>query len=181
MELAVGERAKVQTQEKIFNVEETGKLVKELKEEGKVVGSIEGVWDIFGIGYLKFIEFAKNQCDVLVVLVSSDQYARANKGEGRPVYNQYERSRVLAAVNGVDIVCLEENPPALFGTEEYENYMRYVTQTIHPDKLIVSTKADAGVEIKKTRAASLDIEFVPYNREPDLHTTQLLQKLEEVF
>jgi len=167
---------------KIMNLDTLAARVKELKELGKVIGYIEGVWDIYHDGYVDFIEFAKSQCDVLVVLVASDDYAKTNKGnlekgDVRPIFNQKRRCRVIAKNEDVSLVLEGENPPAKFGTEKYEDYMRFVTQTIKPDKIIVNTITDAGTEIKRARATAIDAEFVTCEIEPPTSTSKIANDL----
>ncbi|MCX7591641.1 MAG: adenylyltransferase/cytidyltransferase family protein, partial [Kiritimatiellae bacterium] len=49
-------------------------------------------------------EFARQQGDVLVVGVNSDESVRRIKGRGRPVVAQEDRTRLLAALEAVDYV-----------------------------------------------------------------------------
>lgn len=162
---------------KIGSVEEISQRVGGLKEQGKIIGWIEGVWDILHIGHIEFIEFAKSQCETLVVFVASDEYAKVNKGEGRPIFKQQQRSIVLSAITDIDLICEGNNPPARWDTEEYEIYMRGVTQAITPNITIVSTKTDINPEIKIARAQKIGAKFVPFEKDPPSSSSKIIEIL----
>lgn len=163
---------------KIGNVEETSKRVKEFKLQGLKVGYIEGVWDVFHIGHLQFIEFSKKQCDKLLVVIASDAYARTNKGPDRPIFKQFERGRVVAGIADVDLVCLEDNPPAKWNSKAYEDYISFAMQELSPDFMIVSMATDVNPEIKENRAKKIGVKFIRFNEPPPSSSTEIIRKLE---
>jgi cytidyltransferase-like protein len=58
-----------------------------------------GVFDIFHIGHLRYLEAAAAMGDVLIVSVTRD--ACVNKGNGRPIYPELERLAVIKALRCV--------------------------------------------------------------------------------
>ena len=60
-----------------------GKLDKEALEkarsEGKKIGLVQGSWDQFHIGHLRYIKKAKENCDYLIVGVDSDAKIQKRK------------------------------------------------------------------------------------------------------
>ncbi len=67
-----------------------------------------GSFDVFHVGHLHILERAKSLGDHLTVGVSSDHLSLNKKGR-RPVYDQEERCRILAALRVVDETFLEES------------------------------------------------------------------------
>lgn len=71
-----------------------------------------GCFDLLHIGHLESLKFAKNQGDILVVGLNSDESVKKLKGETRPIHNQDTRSQILGALELVDYVIIfnEETP-----------------------------------------------------------------------
>jgi len=73
---------------------------------GKTVALANGIFDLFHVGHLRYLEGAKGLGDVLVVAVNNDASTRRNKGPGRPVVPEEERAEIVAALACVDHVVL---------------------------------------------------------------------------
>jgi len=67
-----------------------------------------GTFDVFHVGHLRILERAAELGDRLVVGVSSDELNISKKGRA-PVYPQHDRIRIVAALNCVDAVFVEES------------------------------------------------------------------------
>lgn len=67
------------------------------------IGYTTGVFDMFHIGHLNILRRAKEQCDYLVVGVTTDElcFKRKNK---YPIINQTERMAIVKAIRYVDKV-----------------------------------------------------------------------------
>ena len=64
-----------------------------------------GCFDILHVGHVSYLERARDLADILVVGVNSDESARRlSKGPDRPVNQEGDRCRVLAALECVDYV-----------------------------------------------------------------------------
>lgn len=84
-----------------------------LKETGKTVSFTNGCFDILHCGHVSYLNFAREQGDVLVLGMNSDSSVRRNKGEGRPIHCEEDRAMVLAALECIDYVVLfDEDEPA---------------------------------------------------------------------
>lgn len=68
-----------------------------------IIGYTTGVYDMFHIGHLNILRRAKEQCDFLVVGVTTDQlcYSRKNK---YPIICETERMAIVEAIRYVDKV-----------------------------------------------------------------------------
>ena len=65
------------------------------------IGYVAGVFDLFHIGHLNILRRAKEQCDILLVGVVSDE--QASKGKARsPYVNETERCEIVEACKYVD-------------------------------------------------------------------------------
>lgn len=102
-------------EDKIVSREYLSKLVCELKQNGKKVVFTNGCFDILHSGHVKYLSEARKLGDALVIGLNTDASVRALKGEGRPINNETDRARVLAALGFVDFITFfgEETPKEL--------------------------------------------------------------------
>ena len=49
------------------------------KSEGKKIGLVQGSWDLFHLGHLRYIKKAKSLCDFLVIGMDSDEKIKKKK------------------------------------------------------------------------------------------------------
>ncbi|MBM4286210.1 MAG: D-glycero-beta-D-manno-heptose-7-phosphate kinase [Deltaproteobacteria bacterium] len=94
----------VHQEEKVRTCRGLSLLIPTLKTQGKRVVFTNGCFDLLHVGHIKFLEASRALGDVLVVAVDTDDSVRRLKGEGRPVLNQEQRLRMLAALEVVDYV-----------------------------------------------------------------------------
>ena len=84
----------------------------------KIIGYTTGVYDMFHIGHLNVIHRAKQQCDYLIVGVSTDALVQREKNK-TPVIPFEERSAIVAALKDVDMVVPQENKNKMEAWEKY--------------------------------------------------------------
>ena len=65
------------------------------------VGYTTGVYDMFHIGHLNLLRAAKEQCDYLIVGVSTDEVSIENKNK-KPVITFEERAAIVSSIRYVD-------------------------------------------------------------------------------
>lgn len=71
-----------------------------------------GCFDLLHAGHVTYLEAAKKRGDRLILGLNTDRSVSAIKGPTRPVVNQLDRARVLAALESVDAVILfDEDTP----------------------------------------------------------------------
>ncbi len=98
---------------KILPVENLVALRSQWKAEGRTVVFTNGCFDLLHAGHIRYLYFARQQGDLLIVGLNSDSSVRWNKGPERPINPQGNRALVLAALEMVDYVVLfEEAEPA---------------------------------------------------------------------
>jgi len=83
-----------------------------------------GCFDILHAGHIGYLEAARKLGDYLLVGVNSDVSVRKLKGKGRPINDQQNRARVLAALACVDYV-------VVFGTKRVTPLLRRLQPEIY--------------------------------------------------
>ena len=91
---------------KIESRKRVADICQNLKAQGKKIGFTSGVFDILHAGHVEYLEDASRICDVLVVGVNSDRSVRKYKGGARPIINETQRLKVIAALESVDYTFL---------------------------------------------------------------------------
>lgn len=76
---------------------------------GTRIGYAAGAFDLFHVGHLNLLRHAKQQCDVLVAGVVSDEMLRQVKGI-EPVIPTAERAEIVRHISFVDDVYVETAP-----------------------------------------------------------------------
>ena len=69
----------------------------------KIIGYTTGVYDMFHIGHLHLLKKAKNQCDFLIVGVSTDELVESYKKK-TPIIPFEHRLEIIASLKFVDDV-----------------------------------------------------------------------------
>ena len=84
----------------------------------KVIGYTAGVFDLFHIGHLNILKRAKENCDFLIVAVSTDELVQQYKNK-TPVICYEERAEIVKAIKYVDMVVPQENRNKVEALEKY--------------------------------------------------------------
>jgi rfaE bifunctional protein nucleotidyltransferase chain/domain len=95
---------------KIVTRRDLQRVVNDYKERGKTVVLANGCFDVLHVGHVRYLQGAKEEGDVLIVAVNSDESVSALKGPGRPILDESARARLVAAVRGVDHVVIFSEP-----------------------------------------------------------------------
>ena len=72
-------------------------------EKKRIIGYTTGVFDMFHIGHLNILKRAKEQCDYLIVGVSTDELCKSYKKK-EPIIPYEERKAIIEAIKYVDEV-----------------------------------------------------------------------------
>ena len=138
--------------------------------ENSIIGYTAGVFDMFHIGHLNILKRAKENCDFLIVAVSTDELVRQYKKK-TPVICYEERAEIVKAIRYVDMVVPQENRDKLEALEKYKFNKMFVGDDWKGSKLFESLEA----EFKKRNA---EIIYFPYTK--GTSSTLLKQKLSEM-
>lgn len=118
------------------------------------IGYTTGVFDMFHIGHLNILKRAKEQCDYLIVGVSTDENVMNYKHK-RPVIPYEQRKAIVEAIRYVDNVVPQEN------MDKYEAWQRlHYNALFHGSDWKGSQMYD---ELERQLAAvGCDIVFLPH-------------------
>lgn len=84
----------------------------EMVAEGRTLVFTNGGFDILHPGHVRYLGFAREQGDALVVGLNSDASVRRGKGPKRPINSEEDRTEVLLGLKAVDyVVVFDEDEP----------------------------------------------------------------------
>ena len=157
--------------EKIKNIEEIIKAIEEIKGNGSIIVTTNGSFDILHYAHVNLLEKAKNQGDVLIVLLNSDSSIKKDKGDKRPIVPQNERAKMLAALECVDYV-------TIFDDDKPLGYLEKIRPNIH-------VKGGSFIEerIKEERELieSFGGKYKTFELEEGYSTTKIINKIIDAY
>lgn len=122
------------------------KKTKWTKKKSVLVG---GCFDILHFGHLTFLQSAREEGDLLIVMLESDESIKAYK-KREPVHTQEQRAQVLSALQFVDYII---PIPHLNDSRQYLD----LVQQISP-QIIAITEGDPRAQLKVGQASLVGAE-----------------------
>ncbi len=157
---------------KIIELSDISETVLKLKAENKKIVLVGGCFDIIHPGHILFLEAAKKEGDVLILLLESDKNIKKRKGEGRPVNSIKNRQIVVSSIGDVDYII------PLVGVTTDDEYDRIMIQ-IKPE-VIAITEGDSQTEKRKKQCESIGAELkVVIKKIDNKSTTALINKIRD--
>lgn len=89
-----------------------------------IIGYTTGVYDLFHVGHLNLLRRAKEQCDYLIVGVTTDELVSYK--HKRAVIPFEERAKIVEAIKYVDKVVPQENMNKMEAWEKYRFHVMFV-------------------------------------------------------
>jgi len=83
------------------------------RRQKKTIVFTNGCFDVLHRGHIEYLKFCRQQGDVVVLGLNSDNSVRTLKGPGRPINNQDDRAAILAVMEMIDYVTLFDEPSVL--------------------------------------------------------------------
>lgn len=157
----------------MLSLAEAAKKAEELRTEGKVIVSVNGSFDLLQAGHLDILEEAKQQGDILIVGINTDESIRAKKGPSRPIISQEQRAALLAALACVDCVTIMEGA---YNDEPHGSFLPAVKSHIH-----VNGEEYGPVESWVEWPIMQQFGIRPYQvkRRPNLSTSEIIEKIQK--
>lgn len=136
-----------------------------------IIGYTTGVYDMFHIGHLNVIRRAKEQCDYLIVGVSTDELVEHDKNK-TPVIPYKERAEIVAALKYVDEVVPQINK------NKFEAWEKY-----HFDKMFVGSDWQGTAQWdkfeKEFEPVGVEIVYLPHT--DGISSTQLTEVIKDIL
>lgn len=137
------------------------------------VGYTQGVYDMFHVGHLNLLNRAKEQCDMLIVGVNSDQLVGQYKNKV-PVIGQQDRAAIICNIKAVDTAVIVQTLDKIALLQELQFDAIFIGDDWKGDPRWEKTKKDLS-------NYGVDVVFVPYTQgisSTDLRP-QTIRKIEE--
>lgn len=132
------------------------------------IGFIQGVFDLFHIGHLNLLKRAKEQCDILIVGVNSDELVQKYKNK-TPVISYEERAEIVKAIRYVDQVVMMNDRDKIAAAKKY----RFNVIFMGDDWKGTDFYNKMEIELKKQ---DVDIVYFPYTKSTS--STKIREKIE---
>lgn len=128
-----------------------------------IIGYTTGVYDMFHIGHLNVIRRAKEQCDYLIVGVSTDELVQKEKNK-TPIIPYEERAEIVSAIRYVDQVVPQFDKNKMGAWEKY-----------HFDKMFVGSDWEGTPQWKEfeKQFEPLKVEIIYLPHTDGISSTQL--------
>lgn len=160
--------------EKILVLPDAEKKSAQLRAVGKTIVTVNGSFDLLQAGHLDFLEEAKQQGDILIVGINTDESIKAKKGPERPIIPQDNRAALLAALICVDYVVIMAGA---YNDEPHGSFLPAITPDIH-----VNGEEYGPVEswVEWPVMQHLGIRAYQVQRRPNLSTTEIIEKIKKL-
>ena len=132
-------------------------------------GYTTGVFDLFHVGHLNLIRQSKENCDYLIVGVSSDELVVQVKGK-KPVIPCSERMEILSAIKYIDKVVKQTS------IEKIEDWEKYRFDVVFHGNDWDNSEIDL---MNATILREHNVDFVYFERGKYLSTTQICEKIKK--
>lgn len=121
------------------------------------IGYTTGVYDMFHIGHLNLLKRAKEQCDFLIVGVSTDELCYSSKNK-YPVIPYEERVEIVESIKYVDKVVPQINKDKFAAWEKYKFNAMFVGDDWKGKPLFIEAE-------KKLNDVGVDVVYFPYTKQ----------------
>jgi len=105
----------ISPRDKVRTLDEVAAIAEHCRRNGQTVVQAHGTFDLLHLGHVRHLEAARKLGDLLVVTVTTDRFV--NKGPGRPVFNAELRAEMLATLEYVDWVAVNDAADAVSAIE----------------------------------------------------------------
>ncbi len=145
------------------------KEISNKKSHGRKVVFTNGCFDILHVGHLRYLQNARNQGDLLVVGLNSDESVSKLKGPDRPIIAETERREMLLGLKPVDFVIVfgEETPLDLI-------------KEVEPDVLVKGGDWAVKDIVGNEEVTAAGGEVKSLNFEPGNSSTTIIKKIQSL-
>lgn len=144
-----------------------------MEEKKYKIGYTTGVFDLFHIGHLNILRKAKEQCEYLIVGVSTDELVKSYKNKTSVIPFE-ERKQIVEAIKYVDKVIPQISRDKMAAYEQIKFDVMFVGDDWKGKPLFVEVE-------KKLKEKGADVVYFPYTKgtSSTILTKVLKEMLEE--
>lgn len=139
--------------------------IENAKSLGKKVGLVQGSWDLFHLGHLRYLLKARELCDFLIIAMDSDEKIRKRKGNSRPIIPEEERYEFIKLLNIADGIVIKKLNEPKWG----------LIREVKPDVLIAIKDNYSDDEIQKLEEICGKVAILP--RQSESSTSDKIRKI----
>lgn len=139
--------------------------LEEARKKGEKIGLVQGSWDLFHIGHLKYILKARELCDFLIIAMDSDEKIKKRKGSGRPIWPEMERYQFLSQLGIADAIVIKNVNEVKWG----------LIKEVRPDVLVAIKENYSDEQIAKLHEYCGKVAVLP--RQSESSTSDKIRKI----
>jgi len=124
------------------------------KHKDKKIVFCSGSFDLTHAGHILFFEDCKKYGEILVVSVGKDSSIKKNKGEGRPIFNQHIRLKMIDSLKPVDYTYI--NPISVPGNKLHS--IEHAFKNLRPDVYVINEDA-FDISYRKELCAKFNVKL----------------------
>ncbi len=131
------------------------------------IGYTTGVFDMFHVGHLNILKSAKEQCEYLIVGVSTDELVMSYKHK-LPIIPFEERAEIVQSIEFVDLVVAQKSRDKIAAQHKLKFDVMFVGDDWKGKPLFMEVE-------KEFKRIGVDVVYFPYTK--DTSSTILREKL----
>jgi len=161
----LSEFVSLQVKGPVIDLDSAKILSERFKALRRIIGMINGCFDLLHPGHVELFRQARSRCDVLFVAVNTDKSVKALKGNDRPFIPEEGRLAMVGSTRFVDYVVPIEDSTCLA-----------LVDAINPDVYVATTEhMGDGPEAREVKMKGGRVDIVKML--PGYHTTDMVRKI----
>ena len=142
-----------------------------MSSNNKKIGYTTGVFDLFHVGHLEILRKAKENCDYLIVGVSTDELVQEYKNK-RPIITFDQRIEIIKSIKYVDEVVVQKDRDKLSALHKIGFNIMFVGDDWKGSKLFLELEL-------KFQKYGVEIFYFPYTK--NISSTSLRSTLKRLI
>lgn len=138
----------------------------------QIIGYTAGVYDMFHVGHLNVIKKAKENCDYLIVAISTDELVQKYKNK-TPIIPYNERKKIVDSIKYVDEVVSQETRDKIEAFEKYKFDVMFVGDDWKGSDVFET------VDRYMKEKGAIGVRYLPYTKETS--STMLRNVLNKIY
>ena len=142
-----------------------------MSSKNKKIGYTTGVFDLFHVGHLEILRKAKENCDYLIVGVSTDELVQEYKNK-RPIITFDQRIEIIKSIKYVDEVVVQKDRDKLSALNKIGFNIMFVGDDWKGSKIFLELES-------KFQKYGVEIFYFPYTK--NISSTSLRSTLKRLI